>query len=105
MAIKLKVKEGAQAVCNCADFQLGLWITANSVGNINTTKPWQKRRKRLLADEKGPHHFGMVVVYVSILIHLLHSTHMLLNAFKKKEVFCSLKNNLVGYRGINCPWL
>ena len=29
---------------------LGHWISANSVGNINSAK--------LLADEQGPHHFG-----------------------------------------------
>ena len=28
-----------------ADFQLGLWISANSVGNINTANMQQKNRK------------------------------------------------------------
>ena len=30
---------------SCADFQLSLWISANSVGNINTAKSLQKSRK------------------------------------------------------------
>ena len=28
-----------------ADFQLGLWLSANSVGNINTAKSLQKSKK------------------------------------------------------------
>ena len=48
-----------------ADFQLGLWITANSVRNNNTAKLLQKNRKQYdTADKKGPHQLNQVVVYL-----------------------------------------
>ena len=49
----------------CADFQFGLWISANNVGNINTAKSLQKKTERnLMADEKGPQ------LIISLLINI-----------------------------------
>ena len=56
-------------------FQLGLWISANSVGNINTAKSLQKRRKKLLADQKSLLHWGHLVVWV-IHLHLYIYLHL-----------------------------
>ena len=41
---------------HCAEFQLGLWISANSVGNINAAIRYKRAESNLLADEKGPKH-------------------------------------------------
>ena len=35
---------------SCADFQFGLWILANSIGNINTAN---REESNLLADEES----------------------------------------------------
>ena len=51
--------EGAQALCNST--QLG--ISANNVGNINTANTYTRAESNLLGDEKGPLHFGQVVVW------------------------------------------
>ena len=51
----------------CADFQLGLLISANSVAKINIAKLHKKAESNLLADKRGPQHWILVVVRV---IHL-----------------------------------
>ena len=51
----------------CADFQLSLCISANSVGYIDTAKSLPKAESNLLADEKSHTLLGQVVVWV---IHL-----------------------------------
>ena len=55
------------------DFQLELWISANSIRNINTAKSLQNNRKQFDSRRKkslplGP---GSCLDYTSILIHLL----------------------------------
>ena len=57
---------GVRTLCRLSIGSLNL---ANSVGNINTAKSLQKSRKQ--KDEKGPHHFGLVIVLI-INIHLFY---------------------------------
>ncbi len=40
-----------------ADFLLGLWISGNSIGNVNTAKRNNSAENNLLADE-SPHHWN-----------------------------------------------
>ena len=59
----------------CGDsvlFLLGLWISANSVGNINTAKSLQKNRKKFASRPKMSHSLGpfSCLSYTSTLIHL-----------------------------------
>ena len=43
-------------------FCYGTLKSANSVGKINTADSLQKNWKQLLAEEKGLHHLGQVVI-------------------------------------------
>ena len=76
-------------------------IFANSVGNNNTAKWLQK--SDLLADEKGPHHLGQVVVCVIHLLIYWYTNHWniitwvsyslcnsIVNNFACKVLFCRL---------------
>ena len=45
----------------CADFQSGIRISANSVGNIDTAKSQQKSIKQFAADGKGSQHWIQVI--------------------------------------------
>ena len=46
------------------DFQLGLWISTNSVGYINTAKSLKRAESNLLADEKSPQHWILVAIWI-----------------------------------------
>ena len=56
-----------------ADFQLGLWVSANSVENINKQSRYKRAESNLLADEKRSPTLdpGSCLGYTSILIDLL----------------------------------
>ncbi len=47
----------------CADSQLGLWCSTNSVNNTNTDYS-QLAENKLLADEKGPWKSGAGSIYI-----------------------------------------
>ena len=55
-----------------ADVQLGLWISANSVGNIITAKSLRKRRKQFANGQNMSRTLRLSCMgYSSIIIHLL----------------------------------
>ena len=54
---------------------LGIGISANSVGNMNTAKSLQKGESNLLADKNGSASLepGSCLGYTSTVIHLLYN--------------------------------
>ena len=66
----------------CADFQLGFWISENSVGNTNTAKPLQMIRKQLPSRRKRSPamHPGSCLGYTSVFIDLLSVLQLLCDA-------------------------
>ena len=66
----------------CADFQLGLWISANSVGNINTAKSPQKSIKQ--ANVKGTNQLGQKFVWIIHLYLFIYYTQRFTNSFRSE---------------------
>ena len=72
--LKWKNREGVES---CVDFQLGLWISANSVGNINKAKSLQKSRKQFASRQKGSHQkLSRLYIYTYIFISGLNKINL-----------------------------
>ena len=73
----------------CVDFQLGLWKSTNSVGNINTGKLLQKSRKQFDSRRKRSQTGGSKKLYgyTSILIDLLSRMTISMSKVKLKNKY------------------
>ena len=76
--VNKKRGHGINSCMSCENLQLGLWISANSIQNINTAKSLQKNRKQFASRRKGYPQLepGSCLGYTPILTHLFLLTNL-----------------------------